>query len=93
MFFQRNCIIVPAILALSIASASSAESGKNLVIIVNPLKKQVTKSDIKNDLVKPGPGTGTDEHGCIPPGIWHAPSGTCITDLINTNGNAKDSKE
>ncbi len=93
MTFQFRSLLVPAILAVSIASAFSAETIKKDAVIILTPKKLGTKSNVKNNLVKPGPGTGADEHGCIPPQIWHAASGTCITDLIKTNDAEMDSKE
>lgn len=71
MSTRLNAFVLPALACLTFASpALAADVAKNGGV----------RLEAKAKVVKPGPGA--DEHGCIPPQIWHAPSGTCVTDVL-----------
>ena len=86
----RKGLIIPALTLLSLSSAFSAEAIKKEVPIKKPVQKVVVTTAIKNAAVKPGPGVGADEHGCIAPGIWHEPSKSCVTDILPSGGATQD---
>lgn len=89
MIIQRKSLIVMtlALLTLSLSAAVSAEAIKKPIGDNKPTAlANRSKSNIKNNIVKPGPGTGADEHGCIPPMIWHEPAKACVTDILPGGG-------
>ena len=89
MVTQRKSLIVSTLvlLTLSMSAVVSAET------IKKPQGKEVpnalvskSKSNLKHNVVKPGTGVGADEHGCIPPSVWHEPAKACVTDILPGGG-------
>ncbi len=73
MSIRLTTIILPALACLVLAVPAVAAEAR---------KATGVKPDVKAGIAKPGPGTGADEHGCIPPQTWYAPAKACVTDVL-----------
>ncbi len=83
---MKNVLMITLFAATAVMSAVQADATErtNAVLAGKPAVKAVRA---ERPAVKsiPNSGTGADEHGCIPPQIWHAGSQTCVTDILPNN--------
>lgn len=89
MIIQRKSLLVSTLvlLTLSMSAVVSAETIKKPDGANKPTAlANRSKSNVKDNVVKPATGVGADEHGCIPPSVWHEPAKACVTDILPGGG-------